>query len=112
MINFEEIITIFPQVLQTQIHNFSAEALQDLDQVLASLSTQSETESISNLKAWLKKHKLERDFLAAYSSQAKREVGNIPRSSEKSETEIRQNLFELLSIRTQQKQPPTNPSKS
>lgn len=102
MINFEQLIAVFPQCLQSHPEHFTPEALQDLDILLGNINDATKAELITALKNWMKTHKKERDFLA----QSNRELGKVPRNPEINEAGIRTNLFELRDIRKEQKQRP------
>jgi hypothetical protein len=110
MLKIEQLISFLPEAIKTQPKKFSPQALTDLDKILSTLQNQTEAEQIQNLKNWFKTHKQERDWLND-EFQSNRELGQVPRPSQTSEAEIRQNLFELMQIRQVTPAPPTNSPK-
>ncbi|NEO61180.1 MAG: hypothetical protein F6J98_12285 [Moorea sp. SIO4G2] len=91
---FKKNIQVFPQVLKTKSEEFELEDLQDLDQVLAALDTQTEGELVDLLKNWFKNHTKVTETIRKF-AETTLELKNSPKLPPNSEASIIQNLFEL-----------------
>ncbi|MBP0028215.1 hypothetical protein [Roseofilum sp. Guam] len=102
-----ELLAIFPACLKAQPQNFSDDALQALDPILANLDQASEEDLTSALKGWMRSHTQERDTLIQFAN-SNRELSSSRRLPEVTEAGIRQNLYELKTQREADK-PASNP---
>ncbi|EGJ33937.1 MULTISPECIES: hypothetical protein [Moorena] len=108
---FKKIIQVFPQVLKTHSEKFELEDLQDLDQVLAALDTQTEGELVNLLKNWFQNHTKVTETIRKF-AQTTQELKKSPEPPPNSEASILQNLFELRETNQETIKAKTNQDKS
>ncbi|NEO76955.1 hypothetical protein [Moorena sp. SIO4G3] len=107
-------IQVFRQALETKSEDFEFEDLQDLDQTLVALDTQTEADLVNILTNWFKNHTKLTDTLRLFADE--RELKHSPKLPSNSEASILQNLFELRQtnqeiIKTKTKQQQSEKSK-
>lgn len=109
-----ELLAIFPACLKVQPQDFSDDALQALDPILANLDQASEEDLTRDLEGWMRNHTHERNTLIKFANNnpeldlSNRELSSSPRPPEVTEAGIRQNLYELKTQREPDK-PASNP---